>query len=63
MHAQIHASGGDLVQQRLPQVRPGLVDQLNLRLAALPTLFAEAWWRAQAARPPPTMTIRWSARW
>src|SRR2546426_3187895 len=51
VYAQIHASGGNLVQQRLPQVRPGLVDQLDLRLAALANLVAELGGELQATRP------------
>ena len=41
VYAQIHAAGGHLVQQRLPQVRPGLVDQLDPRLAAFANPVAE----------------------
>ena len=35
VHAQIHAAGGDLVQQRLPQVRAAPVDQRDVRLACV----------------------------
>jgi hypothetical protein len=34
VHALVHAAGGDLVQQRLPQVRALAVDQRDRRLAA-----------------------------
>ena len=51
MHAQVHAAGGDLVQQRLPQVRTGLVEQLDLRLAAPAELVTEHGGKFQPARP------------
>ena len=39
---EVHAAGGDLVQQRLPQMGARLVDQRDLGLAALAQLVAEA---------------------
>src|SRR5438046_3021292 len=51
VHTQIHASGRDLVQQRLPQVRTALVDQLDLRPAAFAKTVAEPGGELQASRP------------
>ncbi len=42
VYAQVHAARRDLVQQRLPQVGAGLVDERDLSLAALAELVAEA---------------------
>ena len=42
VHAQVHAAGGDLVQQRLPEVRALPVDQRDAGLAALAELVAQA---------------------
>ena len=39
---RINAAGGDLMQQRLPQVRRFLVDQRDLRPARLAELVAQA---------------------
>ena len=41
MHAEIHAAGRDLVQQRLPQVSAALVDQRHVRQLAPAQLVAE----------------------
>ncbi len=41
VHAQVHAAGGDLVQQRLPQVRALPVDERDAGLAALAELVAQ----------------------
>ena len=38
----IHAASGDLVEQRLPQMRTGLVDERDLGPVMLPELIAEA---------------------
>jgi len=51
VHTQIHASGRDLVQQRLPQVRTALVEQLDLRPAAFAKTVAEPGGELQASRP------------
>ena len=51
VHAQVHAAGGDLVQQRLPQMRAVLVDQLDLHLLAPAELIAEPGRKLQPARP------------
>jgi len=49
MQAEVHASGSNLVQQRLPQVCAAPVDQLDLRRAAFAILVAESGGQLQAA--------------
>ena len=52
VEALVHAAGGDLVQQRLPQVRALAVDQRDRGLAAPSQLVAEARGQLQPARAP-----------
>ena len=49
VHAEVHAAGGDLVQQRLPKMRAAPVDQRDVRLAAPPQPVAEPGHQLQPA--------------
>ena len=46
----VHAAGGDLMQERLPDVRARLLDEGNLRLAPLAELVAQPRRQLEAAR-------------
>ena len=49
VRAQVHAAGGDLVQQRLPQMGAALVDEGDVRALALAELVAQARGQLQSA--------------
>jgi hypothetical protein len=51
VHAEIHAAGGDLVQQRLPQMRLLPVDQCDAGLATFAELVSQAGGKLQPACP------------
>ena len=51
VHAEIHAAGGDLVQQRLPQMRATAVDQRDVSLAASAELVAQPGDKLEPACP------------
>src|SRR5262249_24823937 len=51
LHSEIEAAGGDLVQQRLPQVGPAPVDPRDMRPAALAQPVAEPRYQLEPAGP------------
>ena len=57
---EVHAAGGDFVQQRLPQVRARAVDERHARAALAAELSPSRVASSSPPAPPPTMTMRCS---